>query len=383
MAKNLTQLVLFVALMVGFMPLHASIEPSFVNGNARISEQCDAPAPDSFRMTNAGIHFVSLAWQPVWTGAFHTIKVFKKEEGSTTWSYLETFPDVPDYTFTVSNLKYLTQYKFSIATNCSDGTPSEYEAYTGPPIGVILDLVLGGRTPNNPDPAPYCQPILFENYDWVGFKVESGVGLGAIANYFEFGLNVGGAPVIKRPTYGPDLVAARKADGAYPTINVPIIELIEATFDIRRLVNGIPQLPLGILDLTYDPINKTVKICKDIFFPWAPGYIFTMLTAKMVNGFQAPNTEGLLKYNNHFAESITVVNPVKEAIHIFMPKPLCEKENLTISLLNTNGQTVFKRLFEAVENPISFPVENLPPGFYILHLEGLGQIQTFKIVKPE
>jgi len=110
MAKNLTQLVLFVALMVGFMPLHASIEPSFVNGNARISEQCDAPAPDSFRMTNAGIHFVSLAWQPVWTGAIHTIKVFKKEESSTTWTYLETFPDVPDYTFTVSNLQYLTKY---------------------------------------------------------------------------------------------------------------------------------------------------------------------------------------------------------------------------------------------------------------------------------
>lgn len=382
MAKNLVLILLFCPIFMGFMFRNTPETQSF-DITPQVFTECDAPAPDSFRMTSYGVHFVSLAWNPAWPGASHTIKVFKKEQGSAIWSLEQTFPDVTGETFTVQDLKYLSTYKFSIATNCSNGIPSEHEVHTGPPIGVILDLVLVGRTPINPAPKPECVDIFFQNYNWVGFKVESGQSLGGISNYFEFGLDNGGTPLIKRPTNGPGLVAARLVDGEFPKNNLPIVELMSPTFDIRRIVNGLPQPPLGRLDLTYDPILKTVRICKNDDIVWAPGYNFTMMTAQSANGFQGGVFEGLQQEHPHFAELIRVENPVKEVINVFLPNSIGAHERIYISLLNLHGQIIVKRTFNIIENHILFPMETVPPGMYLLRFESLEGIQTFKIVKPE
>ncbi|MBK6997757.1 MAG: fibronectin type III domain-containing protein [Lewinellaceae bacterium] len=113
------------------------------------AEECHAPPPDSFRMTAAGAHFVSLAWQPVWIGATHTLVVLKLESDGVSWLPIDTFPTIPGDSFTVNNLLYGSKYRFAISTKCANGDPSDVQAFTGPPSGLILDLVLNGRTPIN------------------------------------------------------------------------------------------------------------------------------------------------------------------------------------------------------------------------------------------
>lgn len=260
MAKNYFFMLAFCAFYFSSNQLFAINSPIIPDNLAHQTEFCETPPPDSFHMTSAGAHFVSLAWEPMWVGATHTLVVFEQGDSSSSWAPLDTIHNVSGDAYTVENLKYGTKYRFAISTNCANGEPSSLQAYTGPPSGLILDLVLNGRTPTDPATVPPCSAIPYENFDWVGFKVAAGQNLGSIANFFEFAVGEDGVPLIKRVSYGPHIVAT-DFNGFFPKNPDPtIIELQSSNFLIKR-VDGVDPDLIGELRLLYNPITKTVRIC--------------------------------------------------------------------------------------------------------------------------
>lgn len=382
MAKNYLFTLAFCALCFGSNPLFALNTPIIPDNLVQRTELCETPPPDSFHMTSAGAHFVSLAWEPIWVGAKHTLVVFEQMDSSTSWAPLDTIHDVSGDSYTVENLKYGTKYRFAISTNCTNGEPSGLQAYTGPPSGLILDLVLNGRTPTDPTTVPPCSVIPFENFDWVGFRVATGLNLGSIANFFEFAVGEDGVPLIKRVSYGPHIVAT-DLDGNFPQHlpNLPKIELQSWHFLIKR-VDGVEPVTIGRLRIAYNPsVNpKTVQICMVNLPPWSPGYSFTVHTAQSSTGMQPVlnfdrDAENILPMGKFLVE-----NPVGETLNIFPEADSSLPFPAKACLINITGQRVLCQTFDNASHR-SIPLSSLPSGPYILRIESPHGIQTLKVIK--
>jgi hypothetical protein len=249
------------------------------------------------------------------------------------------------------------------------------------PIGLILDLVLNGRNPINPVPAFNCSAILYETFNWVGFKVEAGPGLAAAVNYFEFGVGNDNIPMIKRVSYGPQIVAT-DFDGLFP-VNPPgpnKIELSTTNFLIRR-VDGSQPATIGELALTYNPLTnpKTVKICK--VGNWSPGYTFTMVTAQLANGMNSHLTIDRTERNFPPRERLIVENPISNVLNIFNPTNQPEKAMGSISIFDMNSKIVFMQHLDLMPNHLSLPVDELQSGVYILRIEIANNVYTQKLIK--
>jgi hypothetical protein len=119
MANNLLFSLFFSILQLIAAPIFAPDDLKSSDEKSLTSDDCSAPAPDSFRVTTEGVHFVSLAWHPMWVGATHTLTQLKKVVGTEAWVPVDTFLNIPGGSFTVTNLEYGSKYRFVIATNCS------------------------------------------------------------------------------------------------------------------------------------------------------------------------------------------------------------------------------------------------------------------------
>ena len=236
-------------------------------------EPCQAPAPDSFRVTEIIAGDVHFAWSPAWLGATHALKVMQADSTGS-WNTVLTYIDVPDSTFTVAGLE-AGFYRASISTNCSWGQPSQLEKEIR---FKIIDLVVGGRVPISPSIVEGCTPIIMADHKWVGFRVrdtETGV-----SNIFEFTYEDGVKPTIKR--VGNDLLVATDYNDNYPQGGLSYSSFNPVRMADRRIESGDNEI--GYVRVLGSIVDNVIEICIETNAPpspWKPQYQLTTLTSAM------------------------------------------------------------------------------------------------------
>lgn len=342
-------------------------------------EVCEAPAPDSFRITSTGGNFISLAWIPAWQGATHVLTVSEKN-ASGGWNTQFIFPNVEGSTYTVDSLKGGKEYRFRIATKCSSGDPSELSAYVDG-IALIVELTLLGRTPKNPTPVS-CHGIEYKKHNWVGFMV-SGEGS---SNIFEVVPNeVSESPFayIKR-VYTSNSIVAVNPQGAFPNEIIPVIEDVPSPFRIIRLfADGPEPEDIGKIEIIKNNTNPpTIDFCVESpsTIPWKNQYTFRALTAKETIKSPpggADSDIGIRSVPTH--SNLKVQNPFKENISIFLPNYYEFGKKINLSLYNSKGQIIDAQEIEIFSSQLFFPANDLPSGVYFLQIATENELQVFKL----
>ncbi len=144
MEKRLQLILLFCAFQFATTPILRADESLPLENHSFKTDQCDAPAPDSFRVTSHGPNFIDLSWIQAWDGASHTLSVFTKNTIGE-WIPFGTFNNITGTSYTVNNIAFDADCKFLLATNCNSGEPSFHKVILYEKI--ILDVVIAGRTP--------------------------------------------------------------------------------------------------------------------------------------------------------------------------------------------------------------------------------------------
>lgn len=345
-------------------------------------DACTAPPPDSFRITDAGPSHISLGWIPKWVGADHHLSIFR-ENLSGGWDFLYSIPGglVDSYTF--SNLEFNTKYRFKIATKCSGGLgePSELVSIVDG-VTLILDLVLDGRTPINPDQLSGCPTINYQDHNWVGFKIERNGGTTSTVNFFEFGVEGLNTPQIKRDLTDSKIVAGN-FQYKYPNFPSPLKVTINnsTTFRVFLLKGENSYTNIGFVDVNFDDVNHTIQFCQSPIDIWNNNYSFRVLTAEEAIGLDS--SEIFNRYNvfSHYPEGIIAQNPFSETLNLFLPKIDTEISLVNVVLITSSGQTVLEQKIIPSTNNISINTSSLISGFYILRVETPQTIQILKVLK--
>ncbi|MFN0213302.1 MAG: hypothetical protein ACKVT2_03530 [Saprospiraceae bacterium] len=391
MAKNSIFLLLICTLISGIAGLSSATERTFLEDTSATVESCDAPAPDSFHVTNAGTNFVNLIWQPAWPSATQTLVILKNDTYTNAWVSVDTIYNLSGSSYTFSNAQYGSTYRFVIATNCSNGEVSERTA-TIDHIELILDLTIAGLTPINPVTVPgVCPEIDYPAYNWVGFKIQNFNEFASASTLYEFKTNTENGnlyPVIKRVNYdGPMMAVAKSFLGTelkYPTWAIPIIRVFGSySFVVRQYKDEINYITVGKVEVTLQQNPDKVKICIDSSEPWNPSYIITPLIAEMANGFTPSGNESQTCINCGLNEVIKAQSPFKDILNVFLPPSFVKRLPIKFQMLSLNGEVVIEHQFEAVSDPISISTEMLPRGFYMLRIEANGETQILKTIKAD
>jgi hypothetical protein len=376
MAKFLLSALFFWFHLFVISPAFASEEPGNPEKISRLSEVCDAPAPDSFRITSIGGSFMTLAWKPAWEGATHVLYISQKDS-SGGWTAQSVLPNVSGNTITVNGLVGGKEYRFRIATKCSTGEPSELTAFVDG-IALILDLTIAGRTPKNPQPIN-CTGIEYAKYPWLGFRI-SGEGYSRL-----FEVKINGENVEPFGTVGrvrpENHIVASNMDFLYPNINTPVVSNFSQFFRILDVtlptplriglisINSIPGSPnkIDLCDVTNNPLD-----------PWKNGYSFSALFA--YETILIP--PGGIGYGiDPKLNGFTVQNPMSENLNIFAPDGFINNGSIKIRFLDLNGKLVFAQEFDYFSNQVLIPLEGLSTGFYILEIQSSNAIEVHKVVK--
>ncbi len=394
MAKNLLFLLLICSLYLGIASFSAAPERTSFEGTSTNVESCDAPAPDSFRVTNAGTNFVNLMWQPAWPSATQTLAILKKNTNSNSWESVDTIYNLAGASYTFSNAEYGSTYRFVIATNCTNGGISERTS-TIDHVELILDLTIAGRTPVNPVIVPgLCPTIFYQAYNWVGFKIQTiPAGFIPISTLYEFTTSIDNNgnlyPVIKRVNpSGPIYAVGAPLGGTvtYPKSPSPLVITIygPTSFMVRHYLSETNFIPVGNVhvNLVESGNGNTVQICIDD--PnWNQGYTLLPLIASMANGIAPPNGSDISNDRFSFSKNFKAQNPFNEMLNIFVSQDFTSEGNASIRLITLSGQTVFEQHLEISNELISIPTNMVAPGFYILRIENNGETQALKVFKIE
>lgn len=388
MVKKLNFTLLFTLFVLTFTPVFALSEHAPETDNIEVNA-CNAPPPDSFRIRSIGSSFVTLDWIPAWNGADHQLSVYIKNT-SGDWDSLDTYFSIPDAHYTVHGLEPGSEYRFKIATKCTNGDPSELSAFVDG-IVLIIDLAVSGRTPLHPV-AVNCEDIPL-NHEWIGFMIECNTCRDHISTLFEINtLNVNNHEnnsfsevQIKRVETNAQIVAVDEG-GFWPTISTPILVDVWNPFRVDHLIPGtFSKEIVGFVE--FEEWASNLHVCADYdnhSKPWNKIYQFTALTAEnVVGGHKNSNrtdliNEDSLLFNNKFRAQ----TPFNNNMNVFVPASF-SKSIVSIKLLNINGQPVLDQQFEIQGVTFSFPVQNIPSGIYFLQINSEGIHEMIKVVKTQ
>lgn len=381
MAKTILLTLCLLFAQTSINPVFAFHSPTLQN---KLSDECTAPAPDSFRITSIGGNFIGLAWTPAWVGATHTLVVLENN-GAGGWITLDTIHDLPGASYTVYGLESGKMYRFIIATNCINGEPSSLKAIIDG-IALIVDLAIGGRMPNEPEATTCIKIPLSKN--WKGFKVGHNSAGISIANHFEFvipegtatGINSFSTPEIRRVLRDHPIVAIDQ-DKKWPICSNPVRKDVTLPFQIVRLFGSGPDFEsIGWIDL--DQNSNSISLCpryNDPDYPWNYAYTFVALVAQTATVL--PDCDGR-SYNGLVVHTdIKAQSPFGEMLHVFFPQPFSGANKANFRLLNMKGQVVMEQQIELVSSEVAFPFESLASGVYVLQIETELETQTLKVIK--
>lgn len=362
-------------------PIHDKIYPCNV-------DICEAPPPDSFRITKIGVDFISLAWKPVWPGAGHQIDV-SIENNVGGWNSLFSINIASAASKTVDNLETGKKYRFKIATKCNDGDPSSLTALVDG-ITLIVELTISGRTPVNPTPIN-CQGInlLDPEYQWVGYRI-SWVKQGKVfSSLFELkqeggdvaSNNNGTKLLIKRVDLDNPVVTADHKK-SWPTFFNQFVPIFKEAKIGEMSSYGILFYEIGNLKVSYSPSFSIVDICVDKGSFWDTYYLYEPLAAKSVEE-QKPQKNSSNRYFGANFEQIRAQSPFNDALKIFFPENWTNSGLLNIQLINANGQIAFKNSYEESVSQVVIPSGSFIPGLYLLRIEAEGEVHYLKVIKIE
>ena len=382
MAKNFFFAIILFAQCLNPISISATGESTNPENRTLKSDECSAPTPDSFRVVARSTNFISLAWKPAWVGANQMLSVSQKNALGE-WNFLYLLNNVSGTSYTISNLQSGKEYRFKIATKCSNGDPSVVEGIIDDGA-LILELVLGGRTPVNPQPVKDCQSIGL-NHNWIGFRIDYQDEGNQVSNFFEYKKNLSSTSpqwvtwIMRADNTASSIHAAEPEFEKYPTIALPKIPT-DSPFKIIIDLPNSPQNDLaGYISVTEKPGN--VGLCTYLFKSWNSAYTFTPLIAEVaMSPFDVPGAQNRFGFGSihgkPFAQS-----PFSETLTVFFPFAIPDADRTVICLLNINGQKVFEQQYDSFFDRISFPTNNLLPGVYVLSIESDGEFHTLRLIK--
>lgn len=372
MAKKSYFFALLNTLVFSLSPI---FEAQGANGpeSSPLLTQCDAPAPDSFRLTSIESDIVNLAWHPVWHDAIHTVVLFK-EEDTGSWTNLEVFSNVPDSSYSIHGLS-AGSYRISIATICdSNGITSNN--YSGVEFKII-ELTTAGRIPLNPSIVEDCSAIEYLNHEWVGFRVreiETGIN-----NLFEIQLR-GSVSLVRRVRDNP--IVAVDGDGEFPVGNQRLT--VSHSFQIDDKSKPLSNQEIGFVRImSGTQPNPTIGICQDLNNPvqWKPSYEFTALTAETVVVSFPPggSTQGMVRPT--IIDGFTAQNPFSNSLTISHTTPVNEAQNVTLHLFDATGKNILTQTFDLNNSQVTLQTNQVIPGIYFLRIKSKDKIQILKVIK--
>jgi hypothetical protein len=387
MAKKSLFALLSCSFTLFFYPISILYGASTIERETLANDECTAPPPDNFRATDISLNYISLAWQPAWPGANHTLSVQEKNI-SGTWIARRTFYEVSGSSFVVDSLDSGVLYKFVISTNCATGETSSLKSSIEEESKVI-DLVIAGRNPTNPTILANCHTLNYIENDWVGFKIDYASEGILLHNIFEFKKNshngeptkLGGiaAVTIKRVNYNSGIYAA-DLDNNFPTNQNPIYQTTNNRFKIGKNDNGGFETG-GLIKVTLNSDNSTVEICPVEDQPWNNKYKFTPLVVTLDMN-QGPN-EGIFRDSKPDEEgTFSVQNPFSNSLEIFNFSNYSH-DNVLFRIFNTSGYKIFEYRLESFGIHESIPIQSIPNGIYLLHIETAMGSQIQKLIKCE
>lgn len=384
MTKKIFYTLFFFALLFWNRPIFAYNGSVPLTSGALDTMVCDAPAPDSFRVTSIASDLVSLGWIPAWSNATQTIEVILQDSSGGLTVYFDN--SVPGDAYILSSLDPGI-YKVIISTNCLSGETSIKKSEVQFSFKII-DLIIAGRIPKDPVAVEDCGSINYMDHEWVGFKVteiETGV-----SNMFEFALKEGNIPQIKRVEYNNPIVAVDEA-GIYPTFTVPLVKT-NLSFQMDDLNNSVQNnlVNIGFVvcsdNFTSPP---SITLCVDYFnppIPWKPNYKFRALTAESVITTY-PNEPGSAgdksHHENNIGDEFIVQSPFGSNLNVFIPEVPSICGPGFCYLFNLKGQKILSYSFGLDSPQMTLPVGFLTSGYYYLQIETACFVKNFKVVKTE
>ncbi len=369
--------------LLDFTPAFAFEKHGPINKVPTNEIQCNTPPPDSFRITSASTNFISLEWKQAFVEDTYTMTILKKNSfGDWTPVFSNLNINGNSYVFNTQDPGG-TEYRFRLATNCSPGDPSQLVSNVDG-INLIIELVLGGRTPINPIVVG-CTKIPLNTYAWVGFKVTHFIKGGSISNLFEVAEEDGAlmsSPAtirIKRVSPFPqNPIVATNDDGIYPQVpNMPVPA--SSPFYMRDKSNPEDEV-IGRIRVAKNYNLASIDLCIYNFDPpWDfDHYNFEPLVAIKVEAL-GPIVEA--RSTNQKSNIFKIQNPFSENLNLFTTNSNLRSMEAKLSIMNIKGEIVLAEKLEISESLISIPVGSICSGIYILRIETKNEVQAFKIIK--
>lgn len=349
------------------------------------ADECNAPAPEDFRKVSEGPGYVTLAWEPVESGASHLLTVSEVlADGSEV--IVQTFDGISAVTKKVEGLKHRTRYKFRIYTRCADGTPSLIPSEVDI-ITLIIELTLAGRKPVNPQPVN-CTGIEYNNpeNEWVGFRIYRFDEGKVIENLFEFEyhseINLSS---IKRVEENNVLVAMNEA-GSWPQGQNNIVFSINP-FRVAEIIdNSTPPLinEFGAIKVKITTgLMQTLDLCIDPSIGWDGLYYYEPMVASSVDNGSEPTGNGP-KFNLTRANEsniISIDNPFNETLNVRLRQIGSKVEPFHFYLLGALGEVVIDRKFSPSEGSFAINTTELSKGTYFAKVLWGENSYSYKLIK--
>ncbi len=381
MEKKLLCALLIIGSFIVFSTAAGSMPVSWNNTPIQELDTCDAPPPTNFHVTGRGLDFITVAWNPAWAGATHTLVVFTKSSNNN-WVLLDTFFNVPGTGYTVQSVSFNDECKLVISTNCLSGERSIYVIEEIDKI--IIELDVAGRRPKNPVKLDGCVGVSLEDFEWVGFQVNSLDGNQTKSNMFELKIisTLNEKNVKINRVFENIRIYAVDKNNFWPSPK----RFTPNPFKMAYLTEqGIPE-DIGFVGLTtilYNPLH--VELCKFLDYPWDDLYEYSIYVAAEVYPPHPPEGTNDERENRkvQFAnyQTIKVQNPFGETISAFFPPNFKSNEKVKFQLFNLNGQQILNFNETNFEGQVFLPAKEVQNGTYFLRIFTEFDVFNFKIIK--
>lgn len=347
-----------------------------------VFDDCNVPAPDSFRVVEKGTNFISLKWHPTFSGATYCLKAYEKNEAGIL-ELLFVAPTISRTEHIAEGLESGREYKFEIFTNCNAGGTGiqSRSIFDGT---LILELTVEGRTPINPVQVD-CYNIPYKDFEWTGFRIDQLSRDGAIisSNMFEFNFcgdpttNPNSTICIKRVALESPIVATNES-GSWPLLPGDIIGT-QSPFRMAFQPGMGPNNTQSIGRVIVAASPTSVKLCSDltnINDPWLLNYSFKAIVSNEVVQFNEKDTDRAVKKPS-LKNQIFVETPFKESIEIFFPEG-GYFQTAKFRLVNSLGQVLLNQQVYDVHSSVHMSIPPLPTGIYVLEVEADDKFYRIK-----
>lgn len=369
---------LFLAIFIAFS-LFCNLGFTEAKGYAALTqvESCDAPAPDSFRVTGIGGYFMSLKWRPV-AGVNAYFLLVSQLDSAGNLIPNQVFPNITDTLITVYGLEGGKKYQLKLSSKCSNGDVSSLTAIIDG-ITLIVDLTLGGRIPDK----PYVisgSGIPYQSLNWLGFRV---TGEGA-SGLFEVKVNdLGFEPLawIKR-VYLADNIVATNSNGLFPNPLNPIYQDVDIPFRIENILLTDPVI--GKVDIAKfeSPTGlKMVKIEKaSTNPPWKSQYALTVLAAdKVISPDEGGTNQGLVMNDGN--KFISAASPFTDHLELKINDSELLVNKVSFFIFDGVGQLVSTGTLNVADANHRVQTHNWSNGIYYLICNSGQERTVLKVIK--